>query len=312
MNLLEHKNKIALVTSLLLLIILISGAFFILSLGNNQTYEVNNSAARIIALQQFQNLDIKAKAYIVYDATNKQIVYAKNETAQLPLASLTKIMSAVVALDIATKDTIIEVTPNSSFNPNDRNALMPGKWKLGDLLRLTLVASSNSGINTISDELSTIQNFLGGEKHFLELMNTKAVALGLHQTYFLNESGLDVDSSLAGGYGSPIDVAKLFDFAVAKDPDIFGATRYDSIMINSTDGTTERALNTNNTVSQIRGLVSSKTGFTDLAQGNLAIAFDIDQKTRVIVVVLGSTQDGRFTATGQLTRASLAYYSLIK
>lgn len=310
----EHKIKITLAVALLLLILFVGGAFYVVSsIGGQKDLSATPDPRKEEALKQFKNLDIKAKAYLVYDASRKEVVYSKNESAQLPLASITKVMSAVVALDLAGRDTIIDVKPNNKFNnPNDRVSVVPGKWKLGDLLRLTLVASSNGGINTISDALSSLQNFLGGEKHFLDLMNKKAETLGLHQTYFLNESGLDINDSLAGAYGSSLDVAVLFDYAITSYPDIFGATRYDSIMINSTDGSFERAENTNAGVSEIRDLVASKTGFTELAQGNLVIAFDADQKSRIIVVVLGSTQEGRFEDTDKLTKAALAYYFLIR
>ncbi|MDO8493563.1 MAG: hypothetical protein Q7S19_03415 [bacterium] len=310
----EHKIKIAIIAPLLLLVLIIAGAFYVVSSSDRESEVIAViDPRRENALKQFRDLNIQAKSYVVYNATHREVIYSKNESAQLPLASLTKIMSAIVALDLADEDTIIDVKLDNKFNnPNDRSALVPGKWKLGDLLRLTLVSSSNGGINTISDALSSLQNFLGGEKHFLELMNTKAKTLGLNQTYFLNESGLDINDTLAGAYGSPIDVAILFNHALAMHPDIFGATRYDSIVINSTDGSSERAQNTNAGVSQIRGLVASKTGFTLLAQGNLAIAFDVDQDTRIIVVVLGSTQEGRFTDTDQLTRAALAYYSMTR
>ncbi len=310
----RHKIKIVATSPIFLLILLVWGAVKVISFGNpgiktDDFFDNKNS----LALRQFDNLDLKAKAYVVYDTNLKKIIYSKNAVAQLPLASLTKIMSAIVALDIAPKETIIDVNTDSKYNnnPNDRTVIVQGRWQLGDLLKLTLVSSSNSGINTISDELSSLQNFLGGERHFIELMNQKAKSLNLYQTYFLNESGLDINDSLAGAYGSSFDMAKMFDYALAKDPDIFGATKYNSIMINSTDGNFEKAQNTNSAVDQIHGLVASKTGFTELAQGNLIIAFDVDQKTRVIVVVLGSTLEGRFSDTEILTRATLAYYSLI-
>jgi D-alanyl-D-alanine carboxypeptidase len=306
----SHKNKIAIISSLALLILIILGAFFVSSLSENKV-DKEEERLKGIAREQFQNLDLKAKAYIVYDSTRKKVIYSRNESAQLPLASLTKVMSALVALDLADRETIIDINTGNNFNPNDRNALVPGKWKLGDLLRLTLVSSSNSGINTISETLSSLHNFLGGKNQFIALMNERAKSLGLHQTYFLNESGLDINETLAGAYGSPIDMAKMFDHAVAMSPDIFGATRYDSIVINSSDGKSESAQNTNTKVAGIQGLVASKTGFTDLAQGNLVIAFDASPDTRLVVVVLGSTQEARFSDTETLTRAALAYYSLI-
>lgn len=299
-----HKNKIIIALPIFLLFFIILGGFYISSLptGELRVVEEKASLNYDLALKQFENLDIKAKAFVVYDADKRKVIYSKNELAQLPLASLTKVMSAIVALDLADRETIIDVKIDNNYNPNDRYALTPGKWKLGDLLRLTLISSSNSGINVISEQLSP---------RFVELMGRKAEALGLRQTYFLNESGLDINESLAGAYGSPLDMARLFDYALENNSDILGATKYNSISINSTEGYTGIGQNTNQNVSQIKELVASKTGFTDLAQGNLAIAFDINQNTRVVVVVMGSTQDGRFSDAEILTKAVLAYYSLL-
>ncbi len=308
----KHKNKIAILLPSLVLFFLICGAFYFASkTGNISVISINNFQDTIAA-KQFSNLNIQAKAYVVYDSNQRRIIYAKNPVSQLPLASLTKIMSSLVALDIADKSTIITVPANNPFyNTNDKTSISPGRWRLDDLLRLTLVSSSNEGINTVANQLSTRGNFLGGEKHFIELMNQKAKMFGLDQTFFINESGLDVNSSLAGSYGSAIDVARLFDFAINTYPNIFTATKYGSIVINSTDGNSETAFNTNSAVSNINGLIASKTGFTELAQGNLAIAFDLDPKKRIVIVVLGSTQDARFTDIETLSRATLAYYSLI-
>ncbi len=309
----KHKTKIAHGSPIFLSILIILGAFYILSKNDTLIIEEKNSNNNKIALQQFENLDIKAQAFIVYDATLGKTVYAKNEMPQLPLASLAKIMSTIVALELANKNAIIDILPTDKFDSADDKYLpTSGKWHLGDLLKFTLVASSNSGINIITDRLSSQKEFLGGDQHFLRLMNDKAKQLGLNQTYFLNESGLDINQNLAGAYGSPRDVALLFNYATQNYPDVFGATRYNSITINSVDGKSLTVPNTNQAVSQIKNLVASKTGLTDLAQGNLVIALDTDKKNRIIIVVMGSTQDGRFLDAETLAKATLEYYSSIQ
>ncbi len=290
----KHKGKIIFATPIFLLVILIFGALYVLSFEAREPLENKVDEYKIIR-EQFKDLDIRAKAFVVYDSSHKKIIYARNRLAQLPLASLTKIMSTLIALEIAGGDTIIEIrAENKISNVNDRYSLIPGSWKLRDLLKLTLVSSSNSGIGIISDRLSLLQEFPTGEDYFVLLMNKKAKALGLNQTYFLNESGLDLSDSLAGAYGSATDMVTLFDYAIRYDPDIFGATKYDSIVINSVEGNSEAVPNTNKSVSEISGLVASKTGLTELAGGNLVIAFDTKDGSRIIVVILGSTQDDRF------------------
>ena len=309
----KHKNKIVAASVIILAALFIFIVLYLFSSNRIQKKMEIEKKIDNAALQLFQNLDIKAKAFVVYDGTEGRLIYAKNGNAQLPLASLTKVMSVLIALDLAPKDSLIEVKSNSEFlKSNNKNALSPGQWKLVDMLSLILVSSSNIGINTIASELSARQQFVGGDAQFIRLMNTKARNLGLNQTFFLNASGLDINATLSGGYGSAIDMARLFEYALIKAPEVISSTKFNSIVINSAEGKSNAVENTNPDVSAIKGLVASKTGFTELAGGNLAIAFEVNSGRRVIVVVLGSTQNDRFTDTALLTHAAIAYYSIIK
>ena len=260
--------------------------------------------ARALVSATFNGLNVGARAFVVYDDLSKDIIFSKNELAQLPLASLTKIMSTVVALDLANENTIIDIkVPQDKFF---------GRWKLKDLLKLVLVSSSNSGINTISERLLSMQDVSLNGQWFVKLMNKKAKTLGLDQSYFLNESGLDIDGTLSGAYGSPLDVAILFSYALKISPEIFESTKYSSITVVSEDNRIVEVENTNRTVSLIEGLVASKTGLTDLADGNLAVVTDIAPGHRIIIVVFGSTEEGRFRDVEALSRATRNYNSLVR
>ncbi len=297
----KHKTKIIIASPVLLIILFTALAIFVLSLSRPEV-NVEPGKKEMSALKVFSNLNLDAHAFVVYSSNSKKIIYSKNESAQLPLASLAKVMSALVALDLGSRDTIIPVNGDDGINR---------RWRLDDLLRLTLVTSSNSDIEAISSELSSKINLLGGNIDYVRLMNDKARDIGLMQTFFLNESGLDLNTDLSGAYGSAKDVSTLFDFAIKSAPDIFGTTKFNSITIKSADGFPLSAPNTNQTVSRIPGIVASKTGLTDLAGGNLAVAFDVDQVNRIIIVVLGSTQEGRFTDVEKLSKSVLTYYSSI-
>ena len=298
----RHKNKLLALTPVLLIVLIALGAVYILGLDKRRVLTQNISQEERLIRIPFDNIHIESRAYLVYDKGTRTIISGKNESSQLPLASLTKIMAALVALDLAPRDQLINIPTESQFNSSfDRKNLIPGKWRLDDLLRLTLISSSNSGINTISNALSS---------RFVELMNQKAQKLGLNQTFFLNESGLDINQTLSGGNGSAKDMARLFDYALDTAPDIFGSTKFDSIVINSSSGRPEEAKNTNPGVGKIDGLIASKTGLTDLAGGNLAIAFDAARGKRVLIVVLGSTQEGRFTDAEALANATIKYFKL--
>jgi D-alanyl-D-alanine carboxypeptidase (penicillin-binding protein 5/6) len=139
-------------------------------------------------------------------------------------------------------------------------------------------------------------------------MNAKANALGLKEMFFLNPTGLDTTSYLSGGYGSAHDMARLFSYALKQAPDVFEATASDHATFFSEDGTAHYAENTNEIVDRIPWLLASKTGFTDLAGGNLVVAFDAGLSRPVVLVVLGSTQEGRFSDVEKLIKATFAFF----
>ncbi|MEQ1561632.1 MAG: hypothetical protein ABL899_02850, partial [Nitrospira sp.] len=144
-----------------------------------------------------------------------------------------------------------------------------------------------------------------GRKNFISKMNTRAQELDMKQTYFINESGLDV-GQVSGGNGSAIDVAKLMAYILKNHPKLLEATKYKEITIDSISKS-HKIKNTNISVNEIPELIASKTGFTDMAGGNLVVAFDSSIGRPIIVVVLGSTEVGRFEDVKALVNASLKY-----
>jgi D-alanyl-D-alanine carboxypeptidase len=124
----------------------------------------------------------------------------------------------------------------------------------------------------------------------------------------LNQTGLDVNEQMAGAYGSATDMAKLIAVTAEKYPDILEVTRYESVMLKALPKDDRWAENTDKIVEEIPGIIASKTGFTDLAGGNLAVVFDLGINHRVAIAVLGSSREGRFTDVKALLNATLSYY----
>lgn len=208
----------------------------------------------------FDGLNLEAKAIFVFDLVKNEPIFELNPNTQLPLASLTKIMTVAVAEEIKTKD-------------------------ISKLINDVLEQSSNEAASTLASMRSD----------FINLMNKKAKELNLNQTYFLNETGLDISKELSGAYGSANDVVKLIGYALKNNSDLFEAT------------TNNSSLNTNPYASTTTLLIASKTGLTDLAGGNLAVVFDAGFNHPVISVVLGSSEKGRFTDTQKLIETTFKY-----
>ena len=271
---------------------------------------VQNSTPTITS-NPFNNLALGAKAVYVYDVVENKVLYKKNEFIQLPLASLTKLMMAVTAVELVPKDSGITIKKEFLREEGDTGLLAGESWKLKDLLDFSLLVSSNDGARSIASVVGAFnlqtEDYTLGREDFVKRMNDKAHLLDLKQTYFVNESGLDIaGSTTSGGYGSAIDVEKLTQYILTNHPEILEATKYQNVRVNS-GSKTHIAKNTNTDVMSIPGLMASKTGYTEMAGGNLVVAFDASIGRPIIVVVLGSTLEGRFTDVSSLVKASLDY-----
>jgi D-alanyl-D-alanine carboxypeptidase (penicillin-binding protein 5/6) len=256
----------------------------------------------------FVSVSLNAEAVYVYDTVTGKTLFSKNEEAQLPLASVTKVMTALVASGVP-ENTRVSVSLEDVAN--GPGGLSVGeKWNLKNLLDYTLVISSNSGASAIAGAIGAVlQNengWKGGsEEVFVEKMNETAKDLRMEQTFYLNPSGLDENTELSGAYGSAKDMAILFDYILKTAPSLLSATTHNSLKFDSIDGVSHLAVNTNTITQTVPGLMASKTGYTDLANGNLVIAFDVGPMHPVIIAVLGSTQEGRFTDIEKLVNATI-------
>jgi D-alanyl-D-alanine carboxypeptidase len=230
-------------------------------------------------------------------------------------------MMAVTALSLVPENTIITIKPDFLETEGDSGFYGNERWRLKDLLNLTLIESSNDGASAIADTAGQLAAVVGvtGKKisadnvtnlkreQFVAEMNRQAVLLGLTQTYFLNPTGLDENIHISGGYGSARDISALFSYAIAKYPKLFEGTRYNSKEFDSLSSLKHTVKNTNVSVDKFPSLLASKTGYTELAGGNLTIAFDAGPGRPIIVSVLGSTEQGRFEDAEKLVWATLDY-----
>ena len=252
----------------------------------------------------FANVPLQAKAAVVYDTVTGKILYAKNADAQLPLASLTKLLTVYAALAELSPDTPITI-PADVTHLDAPHAFSAGQvFTLQELARLTLTASLNDGATAIAEATAARE-----DRSQSQMLAGAAAALDLSQTYALNGSGLDVSTAISGGYGSARDLAKLAGALAAEAPTITAATTHNTTQGVSLDGTHFSVKNTDPMVGTIPHLLLSKTGYTDLAGGNLALVFDAGIRHPIAVVVLGSTEKSRFTDGTTLVAATLAHFA---
>jgi serine-type D-Ala-D-Ala carboxypeptidase (penicillin-binding protein 5/6) len=259
----------------------------------------------------FPEVALRAKGAYVYDARTKAVLYAKNENERLSLASLTKLMSAVVAREISPAYGTVTVSGDALKAEGDSGLMEDERWSLSDLLDFSLVSSSNDGIRAVALSLGALSSFNANEEEimndFVRKMNSKAVELDLKNTYFWNETGLDESTVKGGGYGTAKDISLLLEYIIENEPVLLEATREKQTVITSIDNFEHVATNTNRLTSETPGLIGSKTGYTDTAGGNLAFVFDPELGRPIIITVLGSSASGRFEDAKKLIDATLAY-----
>ncbi len=259
----------------------------------------------------FADLQLTGKAVFVWDITTHRKLFGYNEYASLPLASVTKMMTALIATELATPEATIAITGEDIKEEGDTGLFAGEEWRLKDLLDFTLVASSNDGASAIARASGSVLSSnasstdpMTSKKLFIAKMNEKAHLIGLDNTRFVNESGLDVTNDENGGHGSARDMAVLFEYIFKKYPELLTATTQATLKVHSLSKFIHNIANTNIDVASTTGIIGSKTGYTDLAGGNLVILVDIGINHPVAIAVLGSTREGRFADVEQLIKAA--------
>lgn len=257
----------------------------------------------------FSSVSLIAKSAYVYDVTTGQVLYQQNANVQLPLASLTKVALVLSVISVLPQNTLVSTPAHYDAPPSGGTERLPAgqTWKLSDVIDFTLTASSDDGALLLAqaadDPIHQEYPSSPTQDATLWLMNNLVQTLGLTNTYFLNVSGLDESTTQSGAYGSARDVAKLFAYAASTSPQTFAATTQPSVTVYSTSGTGATGSNTDTALDSISGIMMGKTGYTDLAGGNLAVVFGTGGHT-IVAVVLGSTVDGRFSDMEQLVPAA--------
>ncbi|MBI5079575.1 D-alanyl-D-alanine carboxypeptidase [Candidatus Wolfebacteria bacterium] len=229
-------------------------------------------------------LELQAQAALAISVDGGRVYYNKNIETQRPIASLTKLMTAIVVLENYDLDKVVRISSNAV----KREGIM-GYLKVNEeitarsLLGVMLIDSSNDAAFALAEQ----------RKDFIFLMNKKAEELGLKNTHFSDPDGLNA----AGNYSSAIDVSKIFGYLINKHPEAFEILKTKNMVVYSSNGKIEHRLeNTNELLGANDEVIAGKTGYTDNAGGCLALLIKGD----IITVVLGSSD--RFGESGKIIK----------
>lgn len=237
---------------------------------------------------------IYADYAVLIDDDSKYPLYEKKSDSVVPIASMTKVMTALVALDIYNLNDVIEVPQEATEITGSKIGLIKGEEITAEnLLYGMLMNSGNDAAETFS--MSKV-----GRDEFIKLMNEKTQEIGMKNTLYKDPAGLD-DT----GHSTAFDMAILFSYAIKNQTfrDVVGTAEK---TISSTDNlVTHQLKNTNRLTTQeipLEGVIGGKTGYTQEAGHALVCAAEKDGHTLVAVVIktLSSANTASAQETGKL------------
>ena len=243
----------------------------------------NPAAAAETGLQEEkEKLSLNARAAVLMDADSGRILYGKNETMVFPMASTTKIMTLIVALEHNEPDQIVMASAGVSAMPEVRLGVHEGeRYRMEDLYYAMMLESFNDAAMMIAE------GTVGSVENFAELMNEKAISLGCTQTYFITPNGLDAADEKGVHSSTAEDMAKIMRYAIDNE-DFLKITQ--TADYSFTDCDRKRSFevhNKNVLLTMMDGVLSGKTGYTADAGYCYVCAVKKDDRT-FIVALLGS------------------------
>lgn len=221
--------------------------------------------------------DIEAKAYVLMDVSTGRVLYAHNSSQKLPMASTTKIMTVLLAIESGRLDEVVKISRNASIQEGSSVYLREGeKIKLEDLLYAIMLRSGNDASVAVAEHLC------GSVDKFAELMNEKARAIGAYNTNFTNPHGLPDDNHYTTAY----DLGLITCYALRnkKFAEIV-STKKKTIPGPVGENWNRVLINKNKMLWQFTGGDGVKTGFTKKA-GRCLVASATRNDWQLVSVVL--------------------------
>lgn len=233
--------------------------------------------------------ELSAKSAIISDLKASRLLYSKNIDARLPIASLTKLLSAIIVFEHFNLDDIVKIPKESVKVDGEKQSLYLGEdISVRNLLKMMLIESSN-------DAAYALQHYASSSgQDMVSLMNKKAIELGMDDSVFQNPAGLNDDA-----LSTADDLLKLVKYSF-KFSELWSILGEKSATVFSSDGIIRHELNsTNQLLGTVPDVIGGKTGYTDGALGCMILVVAVPgERDTLISIVLGSTE--RFTDTEKL------------
>ncbi|MCL5784189.1 MAG: D-alanyl-D-alanine carboxypeptidase [Patescibacteria group bacterium] len=224
---------------------------------------------------------ISAKAAFFTDTKNGEVFYSKNIHQRLPIASLVKVMTVLVALEHKSMEDQFTVSQQAADMEPDKMLLIAGeKLTLKELLDGIFLVSANDAAEILAEGVT------GDREEFVKLMNDKAKQLGMNDTFYANPTGLDEDTN--NSYSTAYDLALLTRFLIRYFPQVVDISSQSHIYLPQTENHQDYDMYSGiNLLTTYPGVVGFKTGYTPEA-GLTLITLARKDDQEVVGVLLGS------------------------
>lgn len=247
------------------------------------------------------------KAMILMDTASKTVVFEKDADKHLPIASMVKIMTALLSFEAIDDGKIdfnqkVTISNNASSMGGSQMFLEEGdEYTVSDLLKGVIVVSANDACVALAETIS------GSTNEFVKQMNARAKTLGLKDTNFVNVTGLPAPEQYSCAYDVAIMLRELI---LHKE-----YYNYSKIWIEDythPDGRVTQFVNTNKLIRFNKDCQGGKTGFTNEAMFCLAASAERDGMNVIAVVIGASTSKGRFATVTSLFNKAFTEYENVK
>lgn len=256
----------------------------------------------VIPVYAQEELEINAKAALLMEASTGEILYSKNPDMELPIASVTKIMTMLLIMEAVDNG---QISLDDTVTASERAKSMGGstmfldtgeQLPVSDMLKGIAVASANDGAVAMAEHIA------GSEGEFVRMMNERAQSLSMEHTSFKNTNGLDAE----GHYSSAHDVA-VMSRELIKHEKIF---EYTTIWMDTLRDGKFQLANTNKLIRFYKGANGLKTGSTSKALCCLSATAKRDDMQLIAVVLGAPTSKERFAGASKLLDYGFAKYSV--
>ena len=231
-----------------------------------------------------ESLELYARSAVLMDGDSGRILFEKNGSDPRPMASTTKIMTCILALEASDPSRKITVSSHAASQPKVHLGMTEGQsFYLKDLLYSLMLESHNDSGVAIAEAVA------GSVEKFADLMNQKARTIGCHSTYFITPNGLDAADSNGIHHTTAEDLARIMRYCIMdskKQEDFLTITRTETYQFQDVEGKRSfSCYNHNAFLNMMDGALSGKTGFTSDAGYCYVGAVRRDKRTFIVALL---------------------------